>query len=261
VEGVFMNKIFALVFAGFLCFAVLCCQDTDENKISDPMNVIPATGDDKTDAKTWEVPTPQPRREGIEIVYPLSYWGEEVVTRNKEEWEGWLQDPSREPLPNLHNDMDFVLTWCHQFAQFEPEEVGLILMNYFEYDYTYTHMQPTWSYTAYPQNVYVSWYELRRAIKDKILVCAGYSQLFYLIVREKYPDVKYIESDELCHARNYFEKEHWDITWLDEGGVDYNPDKIKFDFVGMQKRIARGINERVGSDWRIKNLVIGEWSW
>ncbi|MDR2144743.1 MAG: hypothetical protein LBP29_10285 [Treponema sp.] len=38
-------------------------------------------------------------------------------------------------------------------------------------------------------SAFLEWYELWRAIEDKELVCAGYAQLFYLIVREKYPGV------------------------------------------------------------------------
>jgi hypothetical protein len=52
--------------------------------------------------------------------------------------------------------------------------------------------------------------------------------------------------------------EQWDITWIDTAGVDYNPAYIKFDYVGMQKRMARGINGRVGRDWKVVNLVAGE---
>jgi hypothetical protein len=134
-------------------------------------------------------------------------------------------------------------------------------MNYFEYDHTFSHMQPTWQYSDYPGYVFLDWRQLRRAIVDRTLVCAKYSQLFYLIVREKYPDVKYMRSQELNPARNYFEDEHWDVTWLDDPGINYSPDKIKFDFVGMQKRVSAGLKGKVGSDWKIVNLVIGERPW
>ena len=253
--------LFRSVWIVCLCALIFSCTQKDVNEASDPMNVIPTEGDDETDAKIWEVPTPQPRVERGETVYPLLYGGKEAVTKSKTEWERWLRDPSLAPLPDLLQDRAFVLSWCHQFARFEPEEVALILMNYFEYDHTFTHMQPTWHYTAYPDVAFLDWRQLRRAITDKTLVCAGYAQLFYLIVKEKYPDVQYITSNDLCHARNYFEDTHWDITWLDDAGVDYNPDKIKFDFVGMQKRIRGGIDGQVGKDWKAVNLVSGEKPW
>jgi hypothetical protein len=254
-----MNKILGIIGAVFLSFLIIGCNDyTEDNEKFDPMNILPTEGDDETDAKTWVVPTPKPRRINGELMYSLPYGGEVAITKNKQEWESWLQDPSRAPLPALKRDIDFVLAWCHQFAKFEPEDVGLILMNYFEYDHSFRHMQPTWSYSDYPGLTYLVWYQLRRAIEDKELVCAGYAQLFYLIVRERYPNVKYITSDQLNHARNYFEDEHWDITWLDVPGVDYNPDKIKFDFVGMKKKISSGIKGNRGTDWEFKNIIIGE---
>jgi hypothetical protein len=203
------------------------------------------------------------------MVYPIYYGSAVAVTRDRAEWETRLIDPSLAPLPALHNDRSTVLTWCHQFAQLEPEEVGLVLMNYFEYDRTKKHKQPTWHYPAYPNIAFLDWYQLRRAITDKTLVCAGYAQLFYLIVRERYPSVRYITSDEINHARNYFADEgshrditvHWDITWLDNAGVDYNPDYIKFDYMGMQTKIANGLyggGRGVGRDWIIVNLSKGE---
>jgi hypothetical protein len=254
-----VNKFFVVVCVSGLCFSIVGCHNIKkENEKANPMNVLPTEGGHEIDAQIYEVPTPKPWREGNVTVYPLLYGDEEALTTDRGEWQRWLQDPSLAPLPQLRADMDFVLAWCHQFAQFEPEEVGLILMNYFEYDRSLFHKQPTWHYSDYPDRVFLDWRQLRRAIVDKTLVCAGYSQLFYLIVREKYPSVRYITSEELCHARNYFEDEHWDITWLDDAGVDYNPDKIKFDFVGMQKRIERGLEGRVGRDWKFVNLVIGE---
>jgi hypothetical protein len=248
-----------MVCAGILCFLLAGCNDyAKEVEKCDPMNVLPTEGNDETDAETWVVPTPKPRRVNGELMYSLPYRGEMATTQNRQEWESWLQDPSRAPLPALHRDMEFVLAWCHQFAQFEPEDVGLILMNYFEYDHSFRHMQPTWYYSDYPRVTFLDWYQLRRAIEDNELVCAGYAQLFYLIVREKHPDVKYITSKQLNHARNYFKDEHWDITWLDVPGVDYNPNKIKFDFVGMKKKISGGIDGKVGTDWKIKDITIGE---
>ncbi|GMO42984.1 MAG: hypothetical protein Pg6C_04630 [Treponemataceae bacterium] len=257
-----MYRFFGFLLAGCLCLAVFGCTDNKNvNAASDPMNVLPSAGNDETDAKTWEVPAPKPRREHGETVYPLLYGSVEVFTKNRAEWERWLRDPSLAPLPNLQDDRSFVLKWCRQFSNLDPEDAALFLMNYFEYDYTFTHMQPTWHYSSYPEVAFFDWYQLRRAIVDKKLVCAGYAQFFYLIVKERYPDVQYITSDEICHARNYFEGEHWDITWLDEEGVDYNPDKIKFDFVGMQKRISRGYKGNVGNDWKTVNLVEGERPW
>ncbi|GHU80533.1 hypothetical protein FACS189468_0610 [Spirochaetia bacterium] len=257
-----MKKVVSIVFAVCILLSLAGCSKENtyspETDPANPENVIPTTGDETNTATIWEVPTPEPRLVKGELMYSLPYGNEVASTRNKSEWESWLQDPSRAPLPQLRGNMAFVLDWCHQFAQYEPEDVALILMNYFEYDHTFTHMQPVWYWSDYPGRTFLDWRQLRRAILDKTLVCAGYAQLFYLIVREKYPDVKYIQSNQLNHARNYFEDEHWDITWLDDAGVDYNPDKIKFDFVGMQKRINRGLKGNVGSDWKMANIIIGE---
>jgi hypothetical protein len=228
---------------------------------NDPMQVLPTVVDDETDAKVFEVPPPEPLIRDKETVYPLYYGGAIATTKDKAEWEIWLQDPSLAPLPALHDDRSFVLTWCHQFAQYEPEEVGLILMNYFEYDIAYLHPSNPWYYSNNPTVVFFDWAGLRKCITDKRLVCAGYAQLFYLIVKERYPDVQYIVSDQINHARNLFEDEHWDLTWLDDKGVDYNPDRIKFDFVGMQKRIRDGLDgdgRRVGTDWYVVNIHEGK---
>jgi hypothetical protein len=251
-------KKFIVVVVGCFCLSMASCYKDINNDDSNPIKVLPTEVTDETDAKIWEVPTPQPRREKGEIVYPLPYGDEEATTKNKAEWESWLQDPSMAPLPKLHSDMDFVLTWCHQFAQFEPEDVGLILMNYFEYDIAYIHPSNPFRYTNNPGIAFFNWAGLRKCIEDRSVVCAGYAQLFYLIVREKYPDVKYITSKQINHARNYFEDEHWDITWLDDEGVDYNPNKIKFDYIGMQRRISRGIEGNVGTDWKVINIKVGE---
>jgi hypothetical protein len=248
---------------------------------SDPMSVLPDVVDDETDAKIYVVPTPEPLQVAGETVYPLYYGGATAVTKSRAEWESWLQDPSLAPLPALRDDRNFVLTWCRQFAQFEPEEVGLILMNYFEYafapdgkaDKVYTRASnpfpfPSnpWYYDYNPEVAFFNWAGLRKCIENRKIVCAGYAQLFYLIVKENYPDVKYIVSDEINHARNYFEDEPWDLTWLDDPGVDYDPRKIKFDFVGMQKRIPpterywmKEIHniDRVASDWYAVNIFEG----
>ncbi|MDR2314694.1 MAG: hypothetical protein LBE02_09205 [Spirochaetaceae bacterium] len=251
-----------VLLAGFLYFVFPGFRNNDSGPVTvlpeyDPMSVLPAVVDDETDAKIYEVPTPEPLVRGKETLYPLYYGGEVALTKSRAEWESWLRDPSLAPLPALHNDRDFVLAWRRQFAQYEPEDVGLILMNYFEYDLTYTRPSNPWGYTHDPRVVFFYWAGLRKCIEDRKIVCAGYAQLFYLIVKEKYPDVTYIVSDEINHARNYFEGDHWDLTWLDDRWVDYNPDKIKFDFVGMQKRIAGGIDGNVGSDWRVVKLVEG----
>jgi hypothetical protein len=259
-----MNRLPVLLCALCLCFSLAECSRGPEDRIlppeedpANPTNVLPTVVDDETDAKVFEVPTPEPRLVKGELMYSLSYGSEQAVTKNKSEWESWLQDPSLAPLPKMLDDRDFVLTWCHQFAQYEPEEVGLILMNYFEFDKTYTDPSNPWYYTINPQRVFFHWEGLRECITDRKVVCAGYASLFFLIVKERYPDVRYITSDQLNHARNVFEGDHWDITWLDDKGVDYNPDKIKFDFVGMQKRIARGIEGNPGTDWKYWNLVDG----
>jgi hypothetical protein len=257
-----MYKFFGFLLALCLCLCLLGCTDNKNvNAASDPMNALPAVVDDETDAKIFAVPEPKPRREHGETVYPLLYGSVEVFTKNRTEWERWLRDPSLAPLPNLQDDRAFVLKWCRQLANLEPEDTALFLMNYFDYDIAYLHPSNPWHWTSNPDVAFFNWEGLRRCIEDKKLVCAGYAQLFYLIVKERYPGVQYITSDEICHARNYFEGEHWDVTWLDEEGVDYNPDKIKFDFVGMQKRISRGYRGNVGHDWIVVNLVEGESSW
>jgi hypothetical protein len=260
-----------------LCLVLVCAvlfawlrrpRGTDEILYvpeSDPLVVLPEVVDDDTDADIIEVPIPEPwQNTKGETVYPIYYRGETAVTLDREEWESWLRDPSLAPLPTLHNNRSFVLTWCHQFAQHEPEpeEVGLMLMNYFEFDWAYLDpANPYYYWTPYPQ---FWWAGLRKCIEDKKTVCAGYAQLFYLIVKERYPKIKYITAywfdrergKKIAHARNLFEDtgEQWDITWLDDRGEDYNPDKIKFDFVGMQKRMAGTFD--VG--WEIKNLVEGQ---
>jgi flagellar basal body-associated protein FliL len=157
--------------------------------------------------------------------------------------------------PPFRSDREFVLNWCHQFAQYEPEDVGLILMNYFEYDIAYLYPANPYYYRNNPDTAYFNWDGLRKCIENRKLVAPGYCQLFYLIVRERYPDVKYIVSDQLSHARNSLNGVQWDITWLDDAGVVYTPGKTKFDFVEMQMRIAHG---GVGTDWRVVNLVVGE---
>jgi hypothetical protein len=213
-------------------------------------------------------------------VYPIYYGGETAVTKDKAEWESWLRDPSLAPLPGLRNDRDFVLTWCRQFAQAEPEDVGLILMDYFEYAFApdgkpdevytdasnpYPYPANPWNYIENPQVRFFNWAGLRKCIENRKIVCAGYAQLFYLIVKEKYPDVKYIRNPKIRHARNEFEGDHWDLTWLDDAGEDYNPDKIKFDFIGMQDRIEK-IEKyiywkkslyRDASDWLEVNIFEG----
>jgi hypothetical protein len=259
-----MYRFCVVVLISCLCFAALGCKKDKPIPYvpeSDPISVLPTVVDDETDAEIYEVPTPEPwqNRNG-ETVYPIYYGGETAVTRNRAEWESWLRDPSLAPLPRLRDDRSFVLTWCHQFARLEPEEVGLALMNYFEYDMAYLH--PANPYYYDPQYALFNWNGLRKCIEARKLVCAGYAQLFYLIVKEQYPDIRYIVSNEICHARNYFadSEEHWDLTWLDKKGVHYDPDYIKFDFVGMQKRIAGGLDgdgRRVGRDWRVQNLVEG----
>jgi hypothetical protein len=263
-EG-FMNKFSGITAIICLCLCVFGCSGSKNvNADSDPVNVLPAEVDDETDADIIEVPDPKPRREKGETVYPLLYGGMEAVTKSKTEWEKWLRDPSLAPLPRLHEDRAFVLTWCHQFAALEPEDAGLFLMNYFEYDMAYLHPSNPWCWRSNPDTAFFNWAGLRKCIEDKKLVCAGYAQLFYLIVKEKYPGVQYITSNEIRHARNFFEDEHWDITWLDEEGVDYNPDKIKFDFIGMQKRIEDGLyggGRGVGRDWKIVNLMEGAAPW
>jgi hypothetical protein len=263
-----MNRIFVIVLISCLCFPSLGCKKSVSGggpitvvPESDPMQVLPSVVDDETDAKIYEVQTPEPRVVKGETLYPIYYGSAVAVTRNRTEWESWLRDPSLAPLPNLHNDRSFVLKWCHQFADMEPEDVALFLMNYFEYDIKYLHPANPWCYTNNPTVAYFKWDGLRRCIEDKKVVCAGYAQLFYLIVKEKYPGIKYITSDEICHARNLFEGDHWDITWLDDEGRDYNPDKIKFDYVGMQRRISRGYNGNVGHDWIVVNLVEGAAPW
>ncbi|MDR2551869.1 MAG: hypothetical protein LBD31_01695 [Treponema sp.] len=266
-----MKKFCIAVLAGYLAFAVPGCRN-NKNGVedipyvpeSDPLSVLPTVVDDETDAEIYEVPTPEPLRDKKgETVYPIYYRGAVATTKNKGEWESWLRDPSLAPLPALRNDRNFVVTWCHQFAHYEPEEVALILMNYFEYDMAYLHPSNPWCYTDYPKIAFFNWAGLRTCIEAKKVVCAGYAQLFYLIVREQYPDVRYITSNEIRHARNYFAdtKQHWDITWIDTAGVNYNPDYIKFDFVGMKKRIDGGLDGdglKVGRDWKIVNLVAGE---
>jgi hypothetical protein len=280
-----MNRFFVIVLAGCLCFSFPGCRNkksgADSEPIAvipeyDPMSVLPAVVDDETDAEIYEVPTPEPLTVAGETVYPIYYGGEAAVTKDKAEWESWLRDPSLAPLPKLRDDRAFVLTWCQQFTQAEPENVGLILMDYFEYAFLSDGETPDRVYTdasnafPYPANPYYytynphvaffNWAGLRKCIENRKIVCAGYAQLFYLIVKEKYPDVKYIVSDEIKHARNYFEGDNWDLTWLDDPGVDYNPDKIKFDFVGMQKRIADGLyggGRGVGYDWRVINIFEG----
>ncbi|MDR1901444.1 MAG: hypothetical protein LBQ88_04070 [Treponema sp.] len=229
------------------------------------MNVLPTVVDDETDAKVFEVPMPEPKLVKGELMYPLSYGSEQALTKNKAEWESWLRDTSLAPLPKMLDDRAFVLNWCHQFAQYEPEEVGLILMNYFDFDKTYTSSSNPWYYKSNPQIIFVNWEGLRKCITDRRLVCAGYAQLFYLIVKEEYPDVKYIicQNGVVNHARNYLDGDHWDITWLDDEGVDYNPDKIKFDFIGMQDRIANsyGVYGSVNADWKVVNLIEGKGPW
>jgi hypothetical protein len=259
-----MNRFLVITLTGCLCFLAFGCKKSTpvEEPItvvpeSDPMQVLPAVVDDETDAKIYEVHPPEPRVVRGETVYPIYYGSAVAVTKNRAEWENWLRDPSLAPLPNLRDDRSFVLRWCHQLADMEPEDVALFLMNYFEYDLAYLHPSNPWHYANNPTVAFFDWAGLRRCIEDKRLVCAGYAQLFYLIVKERYPGIKYITSDELCHARNYFEDEHWDLTWLDDAGENYNPDRIKFDFVGMQKRIANGLNGRVGRDWIEVNLQEG----
>jgi hypothetical protein len=215
---------------------------------SDPLVVMPEVVDDDTDADIIEVPTPEPwQNTKGQTVYPIYYGGETAVTLDRTEWEGWLQNPSRAPLPGLHANRDFVLNWCRQYAQLEPEEVGLKLMDYFEYVEAYTdesnafpYPANPWGYTYNPKIRFCNWPGLRKCIENRKIVCAGYAQLFYLIVKKQYPDVRYIRSPALRHARNVFVEtgEQWDLTWLDDGGVGYNPDYIKFDFVGMQKRMT-----------------------
>jgi hypothetical protein len=277
-----------------LCLVLICAvlfvwlrrpRGTDEILYvpeSDPLVVMPEVVDDDTDADIIEVPTPEPwKNTKGETVYPIYYGGETAVTLDRAEWETWLRDPSLAPLPRLRSDRSFVLTWCHQFAQLEPEEVGLFLMNYFEYpeDYEnvddyYTNASNPWYYQNNPQVIFHGWEGLRRCIEAKKVVCAGYAQLFFLIVKERYPSVRYITANwfdrekgkDTGHARNYFvdTKELWDLTWLDNAGVNYNPDYIKFDYVGMQKRIVE-IENRItrknglsALDWKIRNLVEGE---
>jgi len=240
-----------LIILIIFCFYVFGCRKSEAVVVnSDPINYLPTVVTDETDADIIEVPAPVPLIKDGETVYPIYYAGEAAFTRNRVEWESWLQDPSKAPLPALHNDRNFVLTWCHQFAHYEPEEVGLILMDYFDYDINYIYPSNPYYYTSNPHRSFFNWKGLRKCIQDRKLVCAGYAQLFYLIVRERYPDVKYITSRTLNHARNYFENEHWDITWLDDKGVDYNSGKIKFDFVGMQNRISA----KTSNDWIIVNL-------
>ncbi|MDR2210514.1 MAG: hypothetical protein LBO65_03475 [Spirochaetaceae bacterium] len=280
-----MNKFFGIAAVVCLCFLISGCRNKDSGPITvipeyDPMFVLPDVVDDETDADIIEVPTPEPLTVSGETVYPIYYGGEVAVTKDKAEWESWLRDPSRAPLSALHVDRDFVLTWCRQFAQAEPEDVGLILMNYFEYafapdgdaDPVYTaasnpfpYPANPWYYPYNPQIRFFNWEGLRKCIENRKLVCAGYAQLFYLIVKEKYPDVKYIRNPKIAHARNYFEGDYWDLTWLDDPGVDYNPDKIKFDFIGMQDRIdetekilylKEGLY-RDSSDWLEVNIFEG----
>ncbi|MDR2073209.1 MAG: hypothetical protein LBP60_07235, partial [Spirochaetaceae bacterium] len=188
-----------VLLAAFLCFTFLGSRGKksggEDSPISvvpecDPMSVLPAVVDDETDAEIYEVPTPEPLTVAGETVYPIYYGGETAVTKDKAEWESWLRDPSLAPLPGLRNDRDFVLTWCRQFTQYEPEDVGLILMNYFEYDIEYLHPANPWCRTSDPTRAFFRWDGLRRCIEDRKIVCAGYAQLFYLIVKEKYPDVK-----------------------------------------------------------------------
>jgi hypothetical protein len=103
-----MNRFFAVVCISCFCFSIAGCHDIkQENEKANPMNVLPTEGDDETDAKIYEVPTPKPRRERGVTVYPLPYGNEEAFTTDRGEWQSWLRDPSRAPLPQLRSDMDF----------------------------------------------------------------------------------------------------------------------------------------------------------
>jgi hypothetical protein len=88
-----MKKFCIAVLAGCLVLAAFGCRNSGAEDIpyvpeSDPLSVLPTVVDDETDAKIYEVPTPEPLRDKKgETVYPIYYGGAVATTKNKGEWE------------------------------------------------------------------------------------------------------------------------------------------------------------------------------